>query len=61
MRDPSARVKRWRDGEMIVRWTATALREASAKFRRIAGHKGLPMLVRALRAHERIERQKGVA
>jgi hypothetical protein len=46
---------------MIVRWTATALREASAKFRRIAGHKGMPMLVPALRAHERIERQKSVA
>jgi hypothetical protein len=37
---------------MIVRWTATALREASAKFRRIAGHKGIPMLVGALRAHD---------
>jgi putative transposase len=38
-RDLSARVKRWRDGQMIVRWTATAMREASMKFRRIAGHK----------------------
>jgi hypothetical protein len=51
-RDISARVKRWRDGEMIVRWTATAVREAATKFRRIAGHADIPKLVRALRGHE---------
>src|SRR6266568_1240932 len=60
-RDLSARVKRWRDGEMIVRWTATAVHEASTKFRRIAGHKDMPKLVRALRAHETVERQESVA
>lgn len=60
-RDLSARVKRWRDGEMIVRWTATAVREAATKFRRIAGHKDMPKLVRALRAHETVERQEHVA
>jgi putative transposase len=60
-RDLSARVKRWRDGEMIVRWTATAVREASTKFRRIAGYADMPRLVRALRAHEVVERQERVA
>jgi transposase-like protein len=60
-RDLSARVKRWRDGEMIVRWTTTAVREASTKFRRVAGHKDMPKLVRALRAHETLERQESVA
>jgi transposase-like protein len=59
-RDLSARVKRWRDGEMIVRWTATAVQEASTKFRRIAGHKSMPRLVRALRAHDIVEREVGV-
>jgi putative transposase len=60
-RDLSARVKRWRDGQMIVRWTATAMREASTKFRRIAGHKDMPKLVHALRAHEMVERRESVA
>jgi transposase-like protein len=60
-RNLSARVKRWRDGEMIVRWTATAMREASTKFRRIAGHKGMPKLLHAVRAHEKVERQESVA
>ncbi len=57
----SARVKRWRDGEMMVRWMATAMREASMKVRRIAGHKNMPKLVRALRTHERIEQRENVA
>jgi transposase-like protein len=60
-RDLTARVKRWRDGEMIVRWTATAVREASTKFRRIVGYKDMPKLVRALRAYEVIEPEEKVA
>ena len=31
------RVKRWRDARMIVRWTITAVTDASSRFRRIAG------------------------
>jgi hypothetical protein len=38
-----------------------AMREASIKFRRIAGHQDMPRLVRALRAHEMVERQESVA
>jgi transposase-like protein len=56
-RDLSARVKRWRDGGTIVRWTATAMREASTKFRRIAGHKDMPRLVLALRDEHEVEQQ----
>ncbi len=41
---------------MIVRWAATAVREAEAKFRRVAGHQDMPKLVRVLRAHDVIER-----
>jgi len=52
LRDLSHRVKRWRDGTMIVRWTATAVREAATKFRRIAGYQSMPRLLRVLRAHD---------
>jgi transposase-like protein len=46
-------VRRWRDGEMIVRWVATAVREAETNFRRLKGHKDMPRLVAALDAHQR--------
>ena len=45
-------VKRWRDGTMIIRWMGTALSEAAKGFRRLRGHKGMPALVAALRAHD---------
>lgn len=45
-------VRRWRDGEMIVRWVATAVREAEKNFRRLKGHKDMPRLVAALDAHQ---------
>jgi hypothetical protein len=59
-RDLSHRVKRWRDARMIVRWTATAVREASTKFRCVAGHKDMPKLVRALRGHDQVESERSV-
>lgn len=46
-------VRRWRDGEMIVRWVATAVREAERKFNRLKGHKDMPRLVAALDTHQR--------
>jgi transposase-like protein len=46
-------VRRWRDGEMLVRWVATAVREAERKFRRLKGHKDMPRLIAALDAHQR--------
>ena len=61
VRDLSRRVKRWRDGAMIVRWTATAVIEAGKKFRRVAGYKDMPHLVRALRAHDLIELKEKIA
>ena len=57
-------VRRWRDGAMIVRWVATAVREAERKFRRLKGHKDMPRLVDALDAHQRslqLDRRKKVA
>lgn len=55
-RDLSRRVKRWRDGRMIVRWIATACIEAEKRFHRVRDHKGLKLLVAALR-----DDQDGVA
>ena len=53
------RVKRWRGGEMILRWTAAALIEHARGFRRLAGCKGMPKLVDALRRNDaRIDEAK---
>jgi Transposase and inactivated derivatives len=57
-------VRRWRDGAMIVRWVATAVRDAERKFRRLKGHKDMPRLVAALDAHQRslqVDKRKKVA
>ena len=44
-------VRRWRDGEMIVRWVATAVREAELTFRRLKGTRTMPHLIATLDAH----------
>jgi putative transposase len=57
-------VRRWKNGAMIVRWVATALRHASRSFRRIRGHSDLKLLVRALqeaRTTKTMDRTKKVA
>jgi len=41
-------VKRWRSGEMRLRWTAAGMLEAEKQFRRIRGHRELPLLLAAL-------------
>src|SRR2546425_624214 len=45
-------VKRWRGGQMVLRWTAAAVLEAGKGFRRLKGHKDMPKLVAALRARD---------
>lgn len=45
-------VRRWRDGTMIVRWVASALREADKKFRKLKGYKDMPKLIAALEKHQ---------
>ena len=37
---------------MVMRWLAIAVIEASKTFRKLRGHKGMPKLVAALRAHD---------
>jgi len=50
-RDHSTNVKRWRDGDMAMRWCAAGMLEASKQFRRVNGFLHLPVLRRALEAH----------
>jgi putative transposase len=42
-------VKRWKDETMIRRWVALGIVEAEKGFRRVKGHKDMPLLVAALR------------
>ena len=50
-RDHSTNVKRWRDGQMVLRWCAAGMIEASKQFRRVNGFMHLPSLRSALEAH----------
>ena len=50
-RDHSRNVKRWRDGQMALRWCAAGMVEASSQFRRVNGHLHLPVLRAALERH----------
>ncbi len=53
VRQLSRRVKRWRGGKMILRWTVTAVADAATRFRRIMGaREGMTQLMRALTRHE---------
>jgi transposase-like protein len=50
-RDHARNVKRWRDGQMALRWCAAGMVEASKQFRRVNGHLHLPTLRAALERH----------
>jgi putative transposase len=50
-RDRSANVKRWRDGQMALRWCAAGMVEAGKQFRRVNGHLHLRTLRAALERH----------
>ena len=50
-RDHSTNVKRWPDGQMVLRWCAAGMVEASKQFRRVNGFMPLPALRSALEAH----------
>ena len=43
-RDHSTNVKRWRDGQMALRWCAAGMHEAATQFRRVNGHLHLAAL-----------------
>lgn len=46
-------VKRWRSGQMMLRWVAAGVLEAVKGFRRVKGYADMPLLVAALRARDR--------
>lgn len=48
-------VTRWRDGMMVMRWTAAGVRQAAAQFRRVKGFKQMPALIAALEETTRTE------
>ena len=49
-RDHSANVKRWRDGQMALRWCAAGMVEAAKQFRKVNGFMHLPELRKRLDA-----------
>ena len=50
-RTHAGNVKRWRDGQMALRWCAAGMVEAGKQFRRVNGHLHLPALRTALVRH----------
>jgi len=46
--DVAGRVKRWRAGDMRLRWIAAGLLAAENQFRKVRGHKLMPKLLAAL-------------
>ena len=47
-REHAGNVKRWRDGQMALRWCAAGMVEAGKQFHRVNGHLHLPTLRVAL-------------
>jgi len=52
-RERARNIKRWRGGEMVLRWTAAGILDAERGFRRVRGHRELVKLRAALRRHLR--------
>jgi len=48
VREHASNVKRWRDGEMALRWAAAGMEAARSQFRRVKGYRQLPQLAVAL-------------
>jgi putative transposase len=58
-RDHATNVKRWRDGQMALRWVAAGMGEAAKQFRRVNGHLHLAALRAALDASVTPNRYNG--
>ena len=63
-RSHARNVKRWRDGQMALRWCAAGMAEARGQFRRVNGHLHLARLAaeldRVTAENVAPDRQKGV-
>lgn len=51
-------VKRWKNADMALRWTAAGMMEAAKGFRRLKAYKQLPILKAALAAHQAEQQTK---
>lgn len=61
-RDAHRNVKRWRSGEMALRWVAAGMLQAERQFRKVNGHRDLHILKRALERHQEVvEDRKRIA
>jgi len=58
-RTTNRNVTRWRDGHMVLRWTAAGMLNAERSFRRIKGYKQMPQLVAALYRHTHPDTARG--
>jgi len=58
VRQKTGRVRRWRDGQMVLRWTASALLSIEKRMRRIMGYQQLWILEAAL---NELNEEKSVA
>jgi hypothetical protein len=47
-RATNRKVTHWRDGQMVLRWTAAGMLNAERSFRRVKGYKQMPTLITAL-------------
>lgn len=48
VRMASRNVKRWQNGEQVLRWAAAGFLEAESKFRTVKGYRQIPVLMKAL-------------
>ena len=55
-RTTNRNVTRWRDGQMVLRWTAAGMLNAERSFRRVKGYQQMPELVAALHRHAHPEK-----
>ena len=58
-RSTNRNITRWRDGHMVLRWTAAGMLNAERSFRRIKGYKQMPQLVNALHRHAHPNTDRG--
>jgi putative transposase len=54
-RTTNRNVTHWKDGEMVLRWTAAGMINAERSFRRVKGYKQMPQLVAALYRHAHLD------
>jgi len=48
-------VTRWRDGAMVMRWTAAGMKHAAAQFHGVKGYRQTPTLITGLEENTRTE------